>query len=75
MGNAIKMAANSDYTGAMTSLGHAGTIGRDAVKSSMGGTPPPNSPSTAERKRKKKGDAVTLIDTAQLQGAIIYVIE
>ena len=75
MGNAVKRSANGDYGGAMMALGQAGTIGRDAVKNSMGGTPPPNSPATAERKRKKRGDAVTLIDTAQLQGSIIYIIE
>lgn len=72
MGNAVKRAANGDYGGAMNALNNAGMVGRDAVKNKIGsGVPPPNKPATI----RAKGSGVTLIDTANMQGAVTYVIE
>lgn len=75
IGNAVKQALNGDLSGAMASMEKAGMAGQSAVQESMGGTPPPNSPSTAKRKEKKHGSAVTLIDTGSLRKAITYVVE
>ena len=72
MGNAVTRAANGDLGGAMNALNNAGMIGRDAVKDKIGsGVPPPNKPATI----RAKGSGVTLIDTANMQGAVTYVIE
>lgn len=75
MGNAAKQALEGNLGSARASLEKAGMVGQSAVQEHMGGTPPPNSPSTAKRKEKKHGSAVTLIDTGSLRQAITYVVE
>ena len=52
-------------------LNKVGIAGQNAVKNGMPGTPPPNKPATIAR----KGSAVPLIDTSNLQGSITYVVE
>ena len=75
MGNAAKQALEGNLGSARASMEKAGMAGQSAVQESMGGTPPPNSPSTAKRKEKKHGSAVTLIDEGNLKKAITYVVE
>lgn len=83
MGNAARQALNGEFGSAMDSLGKAGLVGQGAVQEKMGGTPPPNAPSTIRQKKakvrnKKDREATspqTLIDTTNLRGAITYVVE
>lgn len=72
MGKGFQAAINGNAAGITEALSSAGMVGQNAVKSKIASSvPPPNKPETV----KRKGSAVTLIDTGNLQGAITYVVE